>query len=78
MRLNLVGFNYPREFMSALSPGPIVFPPIDVFNDSGRSNGATGHGSAHLSARKSGGCVSQYEEIDKLPENIFDDIKDDI
>ena len=34
MRLNLVGFNYPREFMSALSSGPIVFPPIDVFNDS--------------------------------------------
>ena len=34
LRLNLVGFNYPREFMSALSSGPFVFPSIDVFNDS--------------------------------------------
>ena len=35
--LNLVGFNYPREFRCALGSDLLVFPPKDVLT-TGRSN----------------------------------------
>ena len=33
--LNLVGFNYPREFRCALGSGLLVFPPKDVLTTLG-------------------------------------------